>query len=42
MCMLLQKFLVSNDKNISKIHQNQGKKLHDLFLRNHYQIYKIT
>ena len=36
MCMLLQNFLVSNDKNIYKIHKNQGKKLHNLFLNNSY------
>ena len=30
------KFLVSNDKNIYKIHKNQGKKLHNLFLNNSY------
>ena len=34
---VITKFLVSNDKNISKIHQNQGEKRHDLFLKNHYQ-----
>ena len=30
------KFLVSNNKNIYKIHKNQGKKLHNLFLNNSY------
>ena len=29
-------FLVSNARNISKIHINQGKKLHDLFSKNSY------
>ena len=28
--------MVSNDKNIYKIHKNQGKKLHNLFLNNSY------
>ena len=31
---LITKFLVSNDKNIYKIHKNQGKELHNLFLNN--------
>ena len=31
---VITKFLVSNDKNISKICQNQGKKLHNLFFKN--------
>ena len=33
---VITKFLVSNDKNIYKIHKNQGKKLHNLFLNNSY------
>ena len=33
---VVTKFLVSNNKNISKIHKNQGKKLHNLFLNNSY------
>ena len=33
---IITKFLVSNDKNIYKIHKNQGKKLHNLFLNNSY------
>ena len=31
--LVITNFLVSNDINISKIHQNQGKKFHDLFLK---------
>ena len=33
---VVTKFLLSNDKNISKICKNQGKKLHNLFLNNLY------
>ena len=33
---VITKFLVSNDKNIYKIHKNQGKKIHNLFLNNSY------
>ena len=33
---VITKFLVSTDKNIYKIHKNQGKKLHNLFLNNSY------
>ena len=33
---VITKFLVPNDKNIYKIHENQGKKLHSLFLNNSY------
>ena len=33
---VITKFLVCNDKNIYKIHKNQGKKLHNLFLNNSY------
>ena len=33
---VVTKFWVSNDKNIYKIRQNQGKKLHNLFLNNSY------
>ena len=33
---LITKLLVSNDKNIYKIRNNQGKKLHNLFLNNSY------
>ena len=30
------KFLVLNDKSISKIHKSQGEKLHNLYLNNSY------
>ena len=33
---LITKLLVSNDQNISKICKNQGKKLHNFFLKNFY------
>ena len=33
---VVTKFLLSSDKNISKIRQMQGKKLHNLFLNNSY------
>ena len=33
---VIVKFLVSNDKKISKIRKNQGKKIHNLFLKNSY------
>ena len=33
---VITKLLVSNDKNIYKIHKNQGKKLHNIFLKNSY------
>ena len=33
---VITKFLVSNDKKISKILKNQGKKLHSLVLNNSY------
>ena len=36
MCMFVTKCLVLNDKNISKIPKNQGKKLHNLYLNNSY------
>ena len=33
---VVTKFLVLNDKNISEIRKNQGKKLHNLYLNNSY------
>ena len=33
---IITKFLVSNNKNISKIYKNRGKKLHNLILSNSY------
>ena len=33
---VISKFWVPNDKNIYKIRENQGKKLHNLFLNNSY------
>ena len=30
------KFLVSNDKNMSKTRKNQGQKLHNFFMKNSY------
>ena len=33
---VITKFLVSNEKNISKVRKNQGKKLHNLFLNISY------
>ena len=39
---VVAKFLVLNDKNISKICKNQSKKLHNLWLNNSYHNYAIT
>ena len=33
---IITKFLVSNNKSISKIYKNRGKKLHNLILSNSY------